>query len=115
MPDPAVIANLFQYIGTDKQFQVTVYQSDGVTLQDVSGWFVSFIVHAYGDPNITYITKTVGSGVVLTTPTRGVITATVEAADTTSVPPGLYQWRLERTNSANDVVVATGTYSLLGK
>ena len=115
MPDPAVIANLFQYIGTDKQFQVTIYQSDGVTTQDVTGWSLSFIVHSYGDPNITYITKTVGSGVVLTTPTRGVVTATVLAADTTNMPSGLYQWRLERTDTANDVMVATGTYSLLGK
>lgn len=115
MPDPATIANLFQYIGTDKQFQVSVYQADGVTRQDVSGWAVSFIVHAYGDPNVVYVTKTVGSGVTLTTPTQGVITATVSASDTTNMPPGLYQWRMERTDSANDVVTGTGTYSLLGK
>ena len=115
MPDPAVIANIFQYVGTDKQFQLTVYQADGVTLQDITGWTVSFIIHAYGDPNIVYVTKTVGSGVVLTTPTRGVLTATISATDVTSILPGLYQWRAERTNSANDIVVGTGTYSLLGK
>lgn len=115
MPDPAAIGNLFQYIGTDKQFQITIYQGDGVTRQDVTGWAVSFIVHAYGDPNVVYITKTVGSGVVLTTPTRGVVTATIAAADTANMPPNLYQWRLERTDTSNDVVTGTGTYSLLGK
>lgn len=116
MPDPAVIANLFQYIGTDKRFAITIFQGDGVTRQDLSSWSaVSFIVHAYGDPRIVFITKTVGSGVAFTTPTQGLITVTIDAADTANMPPNLYQWRLERTDSANDVVTGFGTYSLLAK
>lgn len=116
MPDSAAIVNLFQYLGTDKQFQVTIFQGDGVTRQDLSTWAaVSFIVHAYGNPNIVYITKTVGSGVALTTPLQGIITVTINAADTASMPPDLYQFRIERTDANNDVVTGIGTYSLLGK
>jgi len=111
MADAAVIVNLFQYVNTDKQFQFTVYKSDGVTPQDVTGFTISLVVHAYGDPNVAYFTKSAA----LTTPTKGVVTVTVSAADNASMPPNLYDYRLERTDAANDIVLARGTYSLLGK
>lgn len=111
-----VITNLSQYVGTDAQFQFTVKNADGVTPTDLTAWVaVSFVVHLHGDPNITYITKTVGSGVVFTNRLAGVITVTVNATDVTSMPPGLYQWRLERTDSGSDLVVGIGLYTLLPK
>lgn len=116
MIEPAVISNLAQHIGTDRQFQFTVLRSDRVTPQDLTSWVaVSFIIHAYGNPNIVYITKTVGSGVTFTNRPAGVITGAVNAADVTSMQPGLYQWRMERTDSGSAFVVGIGTYSLLPK
>lgn len=116
MPERSVTSNLAQHLATDRQFQFTVYRSDGVTPQDLTSWVaVSFVVHAYDDPNVVYITKTVGSGVVFTDRTNGIITVTIDSADVTSMRTGLYAWKLERTDSGSDFVIGLGLYSLLGK
>lgn len=116
MSEPAIVSNLAQHTGTDRQFQFTVLRSDRVTPQDLTSWVaVSFIVYAYDDPNIVYVTKTVGSGVTFTDRTNGIITAAVDAADIANLRPGQYAWRLERTDSGSDFVVGIGLYSLLGK
>jgi len=122
-PDPVTLVtippfekNLSQYVNTDKSFRLTAYGLDKVTPVDLTAWVaVSFIIHAYGDPNVVYITKTVGSGVTFTNRPAGVMTVSLDAADVASVPPGGYQWRLERTDSGSDYVVGLGSFSLLAK
>ena len=122
MPEPITLVtvpqferNLFHHVDADKSFQVTVRNLDGVTLTNITGWAVSFVVHAYSNPNITYFTKTVGSGVTISNGLAGLLTVAIEDGDVTSVPPGLYQWRLERTDAGSEFVIGIGSYSLLAK
>jgi hypothetical protein len=56
-------------------------------LQDITGWGLTFVVHAYGDPNIIYISKTIGSGISVPTPSNGQATITIAAA--VALPPGV--------------------------
>lgn len=72
-----------------------------VTGVDVTGWAMSFAVGT--------VTKTVGSGVTLTDPTNGVLTVTLAAADTTTLGAGDKDFKLRRTDSGSNAVVAHGT------
>lgn len=65
--------------------------------QDITGWTISAIVRAYNG-GTALVTKTVGSGIALTTPATGVFTVTFAAADL-SLTPGAYVWEITRTNS----------------
>lgn len=111
----AVIANLAQFVGEDKQYQDTIYQADGSTAENITGWSVTFDMHAYDDPDNVYFTKTVGAGIVLTTPASGVLTITVDRADTVDLPPGQYAYTIYRTNSGANVVVTYGMFTLVGR
>jgi len=111
---PQVSRNLVQYAGIDKQFSFTVRGLDGVIPIDLTSWTaVAFTIHAYGDPNVVYLTKTLGSGVVFTDRLRGTLTVTVGSGDLDGMSVDGYQWRLERTDAGNDYVVEAGLYSLL--
>ena len=111
----AVIANLSQYPGEDKVYQDTIYQADGTTPQDITGWAVTFAVHPYGDPSVTLISKTVGAGITLTNPTMGVMQIQMDAADTISLPPGQFQYYVERTTTGGDTIPTAGLFTLLWK
>lgn len=112
---PAFEKNLNQFVDTDKSFVVTVRNLDGVTPTNVSGWTVTFTIHAYGDPNVVYITKTVGSGITLSNALAGEMTIAVSDDDTDDMPPGQYEYRLERTNGGSEFVVGRGMYTLLAR
>ena len=65
--------------------------------QDITGWTLSAIVRAYNG-GTALITKTVGSGIALTTPATGVFTVTFSASGL-NLTPGAYVWEVTRTNS----------------
>lgn len=120
MPEPITLVtvppferNLSQTIGTDKSFKVTVRNLDGVTPTNITGWAVSFTVHAFGDPNVTYISKTVGSGITLSNATQGEMTIAIDDTDTDSMAATSYEYRLERTDAGSEFVIGRGVYTLL--
>lgn len=122
MPEPITLVtvpqferNLFQHAGTDKSFRVTVRNLDGVTPTNVTGWAISFTLHAYGDPNITYFTLTVGSGVTISNGPAGEVTIAITTTNITNFSPNLYNWILERTDSGNDFIIGKGSWSLLAR
>lgn len=122
MPEPITLVtvpqferNLVQHVGADKTFKVTVRNLDKVTATNVTGWAVTFTVHAYGDPNVTYITKTVGSGVTISNGLAGEITVVVEDTDVDNMPPGAYWWRIERTDAGSEFVIGQGSYTVIPK
>lgn len=86
----------------------------------IAGWAVTFqIKDKLG--GTSKVSKTVGSGVVLTTPTSGVVTVTLARADlltatvTDSLADGYgYVWDLKRTDAGSAVVLAHGTLTLEG-
>ena len=86
--------------------------------RSVSGWAVSFTVKQKVGLN-TVISKTVGSGVALTDTTRGVITVTLSASDTSALEISdnlsegeSYHYDLKRTDSGYKTVLAKGAFVL---
>lgn len=112
---PATIQNITAYIGTDNSYVFTVFQSDGVTPVNITGFAIQFVVEEYGNSAGVFITKTVGSGVTLTNPTQGQFTVSLVAADTASMYPGQYAYRTERTDSGSDTVYPLGLFTLFSK
>jgi hypothetical protein len=112
-----IIANLSQFVGEDKVYQDTIYQSNGTTPQDITGWGVSFYIHVYGDPDSKLVSKDNGvvGGVVLTTPLLGVLRISVLASDTASIYPGQYEYSIDRTDTGNSLVVTRGCFTLLSR
>ncbi len=108
----ATITNLSQYVGEDKQFIDTILQPDGVTPQNIANWLLTFVVHAYGDPNVVYITLTIGTGLTVPMPTNGQVTITNAMANTLNMRPGLYQWFIQRTDSGNSAILSGGLFTL---
>lgn len=106
--------NLSMMVGEDRIFQDTIYQADGVTVQNISGWSVSFSVFRYDNPTTVFFTKTTaGGGVVLTSPLTGVLQVTVTAADTASMYPNQYEFVVQRTDTGNVLNLTRGVLSLL--
>lgn len=114
MSTPAVVVNLSLHHSEDKIFQDTIYQSNGTTLQDITNWNVSFLVHTYGDPTNVFITKTTAnSGIVLSNPTLGVLQISIVAADTSVMIPGEYEFVISREDAGNSAVVTKGLFTIL--
>lgn len=109
-----IIGNVAHFTGEDKTIQIQIFQADGVTPQDITGWTLSFTMHKYGDPLTTFFVKTTGGGtIVIPTPLQGICQVIVAAADTTSLNPDQYQFFLERTDPGNDLLPTAGLYTLL--
>jgi hypothetical protein len=114
MPASALIVNLAMYQGEDKIFQDTIYQADCVTPEDITGWTLSFVVHAYGDPTTVYITKTTANGgIAIVNGPGGILQITVANADTTGLNPDEYQYVLSRTDTGANAIPTTGLFTLL--
>ena len=108
-----ISANIVWYIGEDVSIPDTIYQADGITPENITGWSVSFIVHAIGS-STPLITKTVGAGIVLTTPLSGLLTVTIAAADSATLAANQYCFKVVRTDAGADAILTTGFLTLLG-
>lgn len=107
----AVVTNLAQFVNEGLQYTDTISGTSGP--QDITNWGLTFVVHAYGDPNTVYITKTVGSGIALTTPLAGVATVTIAAADVAGMLPNEYEWLMYRTDDSSNRVISRGLFTLM--
>jgi hypothetical protein len=87
--------------------QDLVFQFTMATPQDITGWSITFAVNdSLGGTN--RITKTVGSGITITDPGRGVIQVAIAKTDTNSLNIQDYVWGLKRTDAGNNVMLARG-------
>lgn len=82
--------------------------------RDVTGWAVTFQVRD-GLGGASVLVKTVGAGITLTDPGRGVLTIALAKADTEALtvsgalPAGKgYVWDVKRTDPGHNVVLARG-------
>src|SRR4051812_19735578 len=100
------------YPGEDIELGDTIYQSDGVTPEDITGWSIQFTVHKLGT---TYITKTTGDGITLTDPENGILTVAIDGTDTEDMTPYNYEFCIERTDPGGAGVLTTGTIPLFSK
>lgn len=85
------------FVGEDLTLAFTVTGES-----DITGWTISFAVGS--------VTKTSGGGGI--TMLTNVATVTLGAADTTALGPGAAAYRLRRTDSGNNTVLAYGQVSL---
>lgn len=104
------------FTGEDKSLVFTIYQSDGTTPQNITGWALSWMVKSVAsDPDVdALITKTTAAGgIVLTTPVSGVCTVTVTDADIAALIAGQgYAHELKRTDSSAETVLSYGLFLL---
>lgn len=103
------------FTGEDKSLQFTIYQSDGSTAQDITGWSLSWMVkkRKTDADNAALVTKTTADGIALTTPASGICTVTVEDTDITALVGGtLYYHELKRTDAGYETVLSYGTFTL---
>lgn len=98
------------FIGEDKTLPVTIYQADGTTAQNVTGWTISFLVKKnQTDADLSAkVTKTTVSGIALTTPLSGLVTITVADTDTDAIAPGSYWYEIKRTDAGFETVLTQG-------
>jgi hypothetical protein len=102
------------YTGEDKTLTITVYQADGATPQNITGWALSYRwKRKASDPDTAAVlTKTTASGIALTTPATGICTVTIDDTDTDNLAPQTYVHELKRTDAGSETVLTTGTVLL---
>lgn len=102
------------YTGEDKTLTVTVYEADGTTPQNITGWSLSYRwKRSLSDPDSdAVLTKTTSSGITLTTPASGVCTVTIADTDTDSLEARTYYHELKRTDAGSETVLTTGSVLL---
>jgi hypothetical protein len=95
MSRAATITDSF-YLGEDVSITVTVTDDAGSAV-DITGMSISYLV--WSGTNAAVITKTVGSGIALTTPASGILTITIADTDTDAIAPGRYNHELKITDN----------------
>lgn len=99
------------FTGEDKSLVFTVYQSDGSTAEDITGWSLSWMLKRNkrdADAD-ALITKTTGDGIALTTPESGVCTVSVADTETEDLRGGRYYHELKRTDAGSEAVLSYGS------
>ena len=94
------------YLGEDKALIYTVYQNDETTVQDITGFALSWLLKRDPDDAGALITKTTGSGINLTTPASGICTVTVLDTDTDGLDAGDYWHELKRTDANSETILS---------
>lgn len=98
------------FLGEDKSLVFTIYQSDGTTVQDITGWSLSWMLKKrIADLDAAaLITKTTLNGIVLTSAALGICTVTVNDTDTDTLEDDLYAHELKRTDDGSETVLSFG-------
>lgn len=108
----ATTKNVTLKSGEDSVWTDTIYQSDGTTKQDVTGWTIQLIITRNTYDSTTLVTK----NATLVTPAQGAISFTLTAADTgTTLGIGDFWYRVERVDSSADTVLSDGILSVKPK
>lgn len=108
------------FIGEDKTLAFEIYSSDEATIQDVSGWAISWVLRKMGDSNAVVITKTTGESTVTITGSYNATPATntqrvnvlITDDDTDNLQPGTYEHALKRTTAGNETILSYGMAEL---
>lgn len=117
--DGVIQTGLEYWLGTDKDYEFTVYTSSAkTTIRDVTGYTTSFMVkRETEDADLSALITASGtvSGTFNASPSVNTQVITVSLVDTdtdTEITPGLAYWELKRTDSGQEAVLAFGTINL---
>jgi hypothetical protein len=107
----AVAADIQWYKGED--VLIPLQLSGLAPGTNITNWSIQFSVRvAFGAASLL-ITKTVGSGIVITDPINWLITISVADGDTSGLTPGGYVYDVSRTDAGSHAVLAVGNLQLL--
>ncbi len=108
------VANLTITRGDTLVHRITVKNTDE-TAKDITGATVRYTVRERTYDGTQVLQKTVGSGIVLTTPASGILDVTLLNADTSALSPGLtYVYDCELTLSGQVQTVQSGVITIIG-
>ncbi len=103
------------FTNDDKTLTDTIYQSDGTTAQNITGWALEYVLCLKGESTALITKSTGGNGLAITDASNGVCQVTIDAADTlplegANVP--LYDYEITRTDSGSKGLLTFGTVVL---
>ena len=79
--------------------------------RSISGWAITFTV-ADSSGGTVRITKTVGSGITVSSAAEGLFQVAIASADTSALTPGRFEWEAKRTDSGSITYLARGNFIL---
>lgn len=104
------------FTGEDKSLSCIIFQADGETRQDLTGWTgLSWLVKEDPDDEDedALVTKTLGSGITVTDAVQGVVTVTVSDDDIAELEgETAYYHELKRTDDGLETVLLFGRFQL---
>lgn len=117
--DDVIETALEYWLGTDKNFEFTIYTSSAqTTIREVTGYTTSFVVKRRPDDADADALMTLSgtvSGTFNASPGTNTQKITVTIADDATdaeIPPGVAYWSLKRTDAGSERVLAFGTINL---
>lgn len=98
------------FTGEDKRLPFTIYQSDGVTRQDITGWTLSYMVKRKKTDAAALLEKTTADDITLTNAAQGEGYVQADEADTAPILGGRLHWHeIKRTDPGLQTVLMYGT------
>jgi hypothetical protein len=97
------------FVGEDKILEFTVYQSDGITPQNITGWTLEWVLRKAASAIAATLSKTTAAGITITNALAGICQVAITDDDTVALAPGTYFHTLRRTDSGSETVLAFGT------
>lgn len=108
------VANLIITRGDTLVHRITVKNTDE-TAKDITGATVRYTVRERTYDGAQVLQKTVGSGIILTTPASGIFDVTLPNADTAALSPSItYVYDCELTLSGQVQTVQSGSITIVG-
>jgi hypothetical protein len=109
-----ILPDAFWFRGTDTAWDFILYQEDGTTRQDISGWTLSYVLRDGATNPTALVTKAMGAGgITITNGPQGAGSVAMARDDTKRVSPGKYWHRLRRTDSGSNAQEFHGDAYLL--
>jgi hypothetical protein len=104
-----------KFLGEDFTVEDQVFQADGATPQDITGWTVEFWL--YGNPGDASPREVLKSStniaqIEFTAPTTGNLRVKMLRADTMNLAPGIHWWYIRRVDAGFNAVVSDGMLPL---
>lgn len=104
------------FTNSDKRLEFTIYGSDGVTPEDITGWSLSWLLkkRPTDADAAAIISKSTVSGIAITDGPNGLCTVTIQDDDTDgTVRAGTYWHELKRTDAGFETPLCENAFELL--
>ena len=100
--------------GEDKTLKDTIFQADGVTVQNITGWTFECRVEEHERSTTAKITKTSADGIVIVDAVNGIINVNFVKADTINLRARVYVYKIWRVDNGDNIILTEGKLTLKG-